>query len=83
VSDATSEADRTAIMRRIVADTTEASAAVARCAKRKLLPDQESSFDSARGLLVQTRAALQRDELWQAESLARKARQVAAALYCP
>ena len=83
VGDATSEADRRAIMKRIVADTTEASAAVARCARRKLLPDQESSFDTARGLLIQTRAALERDELWQAESLARKARQIASALYCP
>jgi hypothetical protein len=83
VQDATPETDRKAVMRRIVADTTEASAAVSRCAKRKLLPDQESSFDSARGLLIQTRAALDRDELWRAESLARKARQVASALYCP
>jgi len=70
-------------MRRIVADTTEAAAAVSRCAARKLLPDQESSFEAAQGLLVQTRAALVRDELWRAESLSRKARQVAAALYCP
>lgn len=83
VGDATSEADRVAMMRRIVADTTEASKAVSRCAKRTLLPDQESSFDSARGLLMQTRAAIARDELWRAESLARKARQVASALYCP
>jgi hypothetical protein len=70
-------------MRRIVVDTTEASAAVSRCARRKLLPDQESAFESARGLLIQTRAALARDEIFQAESLARKARQVASSLYCP
>jgi hypothetical protein len=68
---------------RIVADTTATSAALARCAKRKLLPDQESVFETTRSLLDQTRGALIRNELWNAESLARKARQLASSLDCP
>lgn len=68
---------------RIVADTTAASAAVRKCAGRKLLPDQESVFDTTRSLLDQTRAALRRNELWRAESLARKARQLSSSLSCP
>lgn len=68
---------------RIVADTTAASTAVGRCAGRKLLPDQESVFDTTRSLLDQTRAALRRNELWRAESLARKARQLSSSLSCP
>ncbi|MBI3540013.1 MAG: hypothetical protein HY076_07050 [Candidatus Eisenbacteria bacterium] len=68
---------------RIVADTTEASAAVKRCAGRQLLPDQESIFDTARNYLEQVRSALKRNELWRAESLARKARQLAGSLDCP
>ena len=68
---------------RVVADTTAASAAVKKCAKRKLLPDQESVFDTVQSLLAQTRAALGRSELWNAESLARKARQLAGSLDCP
>ena len=39
-------------------------------------------FETTRGYLIQTRAALKRDELWQAESLARKARQLALSLEC-
>ena len=68
---------------RIVADTTAAGASVRKCAGRNLLPDQESVFDTARSLLGQARTALERDELWRAESLARKARQLAASLNCP
>ena len=68
---------------RIVADTTAASAAVRKCSQRKLLPDQESVFDTATSLLAQTRAALARAEVWNAESLARKARTLAASLDCP
>jgi hypothetical protein len=68
---------------RIVADTTAAGAAVRKCSGRKLLPDQESVFDTARNLLGQVRGALERDELWRAESLARKARQLASSLSCP
>jgi len=68
---------------RIVADTTEASAALKRCSGRSLLPDQESVFETTRNYLEQTRAALKRNELWRAESLARKARQLATSLSCP
>jgi type IV secretory pathway VirB10-like protein len=75
--------ERRQTLARIVADTTAAGSSVRRCAGRTLLPDQESVFDTARSLLGQARAALERDELWRAESLARKARQLAASLNCP
>ncbi len=75
--------ERRQALNRIVADTTAAGSAVRRCAARKLLPDQESVFETTRSFLEQARAALERDELWRAESLARKARQLAASLSCP
>ena len=75
--------ERRQALARIVADTTSAGTAVRRCNGRKLLPDQESVFDTVRSFLDQARAALERDELWRAESLARKARQLAASLDCP
>lgn len=75
--------ERRLALERIVADTTAAGNAVRRCAHRKLLPDQESVYDTTRSLLDQARAALVRDEVWRAESLARKARQLAASLSCP
>jgi hypothetical protein len=75
--------ERRQTIARIVADTTAAGAAVRKCSGRKLLPDQESVFDTARNLLGQVRGALDRDELWRAESLARKARQLASSLNCP
>ena len=77
------DAEREQARQRIIADTTAASAAVRKCAASKsLLPDQESVFETTRGYLVQARAALKRNELWQAESLARKARQLALSLEC-
>jgi hypothetical protein len=75
--------ERRQTLARIVADTTAAGGAVRKCAGRKLLPDQESVFDTARSLLGQARDALVKDELWRAESLARKARQLASSLSCP
>src|SRR5262249_13391675 len=76
-------AEREQTLQRIVADTTAASAAVRKCAaSRSLLPDQESVFETTQGYLVQARAALRRNELWEAESLARKARQLALSLEC-
>lgn len=78
-----SPGERRQTLERIMADTTAAGASVRRCAGRKLLPDQESVFETARSMLDQTRAALVREELWRAESLARKARQLAASLNCP
>jgi hypothetical protein len=83
VGDATSASERQVRMRRIVADTSAVNAAMRRCAGRRLLPDQETTLESTRGLMAQTRAALARDELWRAESLARKAHQLAGALDCP
>ena len=77
-----SDEERKATVSRIVADTTAASAAVKHCAAKTLLPDQESVFDTTRSYLIQARAALQRDDLWQAESLARRARQLALSLEC-
>ena len=75
--------ERRQALERIVADTTAAGSAVRRCASRKLLPDQESVFETTRSMLEQARAALARDEVWRAESLARKARQLATSLSCP
>lgn len=74
--------ERQAALQRIAADTTAAGAALRRCGSRTLLPDQESVFETTRSYLVQARAALQRKDLWQAESLARKARQLSLSLEC-
>ena len=75
--------ERRETLARIAADTTATSEAVRKCGSRKLLPDQESVFETTRSLLEQIRAAMARDEVWRAESLARKARQLAASLNCP
>jgi hypothetical protein len=75
--------ERREALGQIVADTTMASTAVKRCSTRKLLPDQESVFETTLSLLAQTRTALARDEVWRAGSLARKARQLASSLDCP
>jgi hypothetical protein len=75
--------ERRATLQRIVADTTAAGAAVRKCGRRELLPDQESVMETTKSLLAQARTALARDEVWRAESLARKARQLAASLNCP
>jgi len=82
VEAAMSPEERKASLQRIVADTTAASAAVGKCAGKDLLPDQESVFETTRSLLTQTRAAIVREELWRAESLARKARQLGLSLDC-
>lgn len=75
--------ERRSTLARIVADTTTAGGAVRKCGARNLLPDQASVLETTRSLLEQARAALASDELWRAESLARKARQLAASLDCP
>lgn len=74
--------ERRATLERIVADTTTAGVAVRKCVGKTLLPDQESVFETARTYLAQVRAAIARGELWSAEGLARKARQLAASLEC-
>lgn len=74
--------EKKASMARIAADTTAAGTAVRRCEGKTLLPDQESVFETTRSYLIQTRAAIARGELWSAEGLARKARQLALSLDC-
>ena len=68
---------------RAVADSTSAAQALKKCNGRALLPDQESVYDTVKSLLAQVRAALQGGELWRAESLARKAKQLSSSLDCP
>lgn len=75
--------DRKKALDNTVADTSAAGQAIRKCAGRALQPDQETVVDSVRSFLAQTRTALQSGELWRAESLARKARQLAASLNCP
>lgn len=75
--------ERAQLMQRIVADTTEAGAAVRRCRGRKLLPDQESVIEATLNLLAEARAALRLDELSRAESNARKAKALSSSLRCP
>lgn len=68
---------------RFEADTLAARAAVTRCNKRRLLPEQESTLDSARQLLFDARmAALQGDQP-RAVALAREARQLTLSLNYP
>lgn len=74
--------ERAQVMQRIVADTTEAGAAVRRCNGRKLLPEQESTIESTLNFLRDTRAALRAGELSRAESNARKAKALSASLRC-
>jgi hypothetical protein len=68
---------------RAAGDTLVVVQALRKCAGKQLLPDQESVYEAVRSLMVQIRGALQSGELWRAESLARKARQLAASLNCP
>jgi len=82
VETAMSPEERKASLQRIVADTTAASGAASKCAGKDLLPDQQSVYETTRSLLSQTRVAIAREELWRAESLARKARQLALSLEC-
>jgi hypothetical protein len=69
-------------MAHAVVDTNAARAALARCAGRKLLPDQEGIYEAAVKLLDQARAAFQTGDVAEAASHARRARQTAAALDC-
>lgn len=69
--------------RRIEADTLATHAVLERCAKRKLLPDQESTVDSVRQLLMDAHDAMAGGDLARAASLARQAHQLARSLSCP
>ena len=75
--------DRKKALESAVADTTAAGQALRKCAGQQLQPDQETVAESVRSFLAQARAALTGGELWRAESLARKARQLASSLDCP
>lgn len=68
---------------RVELDTLTAHNAVQRCAGRNLLPDQEASRDATVSLLMRTHAALLKDDLRSAESLARQARQMSDTIGCP
>ena len=82
VETARSPEERKASLQRIVADTTAANDAGSQCVGKDLLPDQQSVYETTRSYLSQTRVAIMREELWRAESLARKARQLALSLEC-
>jgi len=74
--------ERQLLMEKVVADTTEAGAAVRRCRGRKLLPEQESTIESTLNFLREATDALKLGELSRAEQSARKARALAASLRC-
>jgi hypothetical protein len=74
--------EREVLMQKVVADTTEAGAAVRRCLGRKLLPEQESTIESTLNFLREARDALRLGELSRAEQSARKAKALAASLRC-
>ena len=68
---------------RFEADTLAARAAVTRCSRRRLLPEQESTLDSARQLLFDARTAALQGDSQRAIALAREARQMTLSLNCP
>lgn len=76
------EDERAVLMAKVVADTTEAGAAVRRCHGRKLLPEQEMTIESTLNFLRETREQLKLGELSRAEQSARKAKALAASLRC-
>ncbi|MBI5711027.1 MAG: hypothetical protein HZC42_12120 [Candidatus Eisenbacteria bacterium] len=65
-----------------VSDTSAAGAMLRRCAGRRLLPEQESTWDATASLLAQARAALLRGDVARGRSLARDAKQLASSLGC-
>lgn len=67
----------------IAADTLQTHATLERCARRKLLPEQESTVEAVRGSLDGVRTELLRGDLARASSFARQARQLARSLNCP
>jgi hypothetical protein len=68
--------------RRTVADTLAARRALRRCEGKKLLPEQESTYEATALLLLQAREALQRKDAAEARSLARRARLLSSSLTC-
>ncbi len=75
--------ERELLMQKVIADTTEAGAAVRRCRGRTLLPEQESTIESTLNFLREARAALELGEISRAEQSARKAKALASSLRCP
>lgn len=73
---------RPTLLELAVADTSAAGAMLRRCAGRRLLPEQESTWDATASLLVQARAALLRGDVARGRSLARDAKQLASSLAC-
>lgn len=73
---------RTSLRTRVVRDTTAAGARMRRCAGKKLLPEQESTWDATARLVADARVALLRGDLPRAASLARNARQLSTSLVC-
>lgn len=74
--------ERVQLTAKVVADTTEAGAAVRRCLGRKLLPEQEMTIESTLNFLREARQQLELGELSRAEQSARKAKALAASLRC-
>jgi hypothetical protein len=70
------------LLTQTVRDTASAGARLRRCKGRKLLPEDESVWESTARLLDDTRAALLRGDLGRARSLARNARQLSTSLTC-
>ena len=73
---------RPTLLQLAVGDTSAAGAMLRRCAGRRLLPEQESTWDATASLLAQARAALMRGEVARGRSLARDAKQLASSLAC-
>jgi hypothetical protein len=77
-----SRSARETLVSRAVADTLAASQALGRCAGRKLVPEQEATYDGIADLLAQARAAFAAGDTARAAQLAREARQLATSLNC-
>ena len=82
VKPATTAPRRESLLAQTVRDTIAAGQRLRRCAGRRLLPDQESLWDSTARLLSETRAALAAGDVARARSLARDARQLSSSLIC-
>jgi hypothetical protein len=82
VRPATTAPRRESLIAQTVRDTVATGQRLRRCAGRRLLPDQESLWDSTARLLSETRAALVAGDIARARSLARDARQLSSSLIC-
>jgi hypothetical protein len=71
------------LRQRIAADTLAARRALRRCAGRRLLVEQEMTFESITRLLIEARSALGAGRLDRAAVVAREARTLSSSLGCP